>query len=55
MSIKELFTLENKNVWLTALFYIALILIGKLSATEFVIVYALETVIIGIFHVVKMV
>ena len=54
MSIKELFTLENKNVWLTALFYIALILIGKLSATEFVIVYALETVIIGIFHVVKM-
>ncbi|MBD3723952.1 MAG: hypothetical protein IE891_04025 [Flavobacteriaceae bacterium] len=54
MSIKELFTLKNKNVWLTALFYIALILIGKLSATEFVIVYALETVIIGIFHVVKM-
>lgn len=54
MNLKELFSLENKNVWLTALFYIALILIGRLSATEFVIVYALETIIIGVFHVVKM-
>lgn len=54
MKLKDLFTLENKNVWLTALFYIALILIGKLSATEFVIVYALETIIIGIFHAIKM-
>ncbi|MGV7104933.1 DUF6498-containing protein [Flavobacterium sp. U410] len=54
MKLKDLFTLENKNVWLTALFYIVLILIGKLSATEFVIVYALETIIIGIFHGIKM-
>ncbi|MEZ4786979.1 MAG: DUF6498-containing protein [Flavobacterium haoranii] len=54
MKLKNLFTLDNKNVWLTALFYIALILIGKLSATEFVIVYALETIVIGIFHAIKM-
>ena len=54
MNLKELFSLEYKNVWLTALFYIALILIGRLSATEFVIVYALETIIIGVFHAVKM-
>lgn len=54
MKLKDLFTLENKNVWLTALFYIALIIIGKLSATEFVIVYALETIIIGIFHAIRM-
>lgn len=54
MKLKDLFTLENKNVWLTALFYIALIIIGKLSATEFVIVYALETIIIGVFHAIRM-
>lgn len=54
MKLKDLFTSENKNVWLTALFYIALLIIGKLSATEFVIVYALETIIIGIFHAIKM-
>ena len=54
MKLKVLFTLENKNVWLTALFYIALIIIGKLSATEFVIVYALETIIIGVFHAIRM-
>lgn len=54
MKLKDVFTLENKNVWLTALFYIALIVIGKLSATEFVIVYALETIIIGIFHAIRM-
>ncbi|BCY28401.1 DUF6498-containing protein [Flavobacterium okayamense] len=54
MNLKELFSLEYKNVWLTALFYIALILIGRLSATEFVIVYALETIIIGVFHAIKM-
>ncbi|SHJ39026.1 DUF6498-containing protein [Flavobacterium haoranii] len=54
MKLKDLFTLDNKNVWLTALFYIALIVIGRLSATEFVIVYALETIIIGIFHAIKM-
>lgn len=54
MKLKDLFTLDNKNVWLTALFYIALIVIGRLSATEFVIVYALETIVIGIFHAIKM-
>jgi len=54
MKLKDLFTLENKNVWLTALFYIALIVIGQLSATEFVIVYAIETIIIGLFHAIKM-
>lgn len=54
MKFLDLFTKENRNVWLTALFYIALILVGKLSATEFVIVYALETIVIGVFHVLKM-
>ncbi len=54
MRLKDLFIPENKNVWLTALFYIALIIVGRLSATEFVIVYALETVIIGVFHGIKM-
>lgn len=54
MRLKDLFIPENKNVWLTALFYIALIVVGRLSATEFVIVYALETVIIGVFHGIKM-
>lgn len=54
MRLKDLFIPENKNVWLTALFYIALIIVGRLSATEFVIVYALKTVIIGVFHGIKM-
>lgn len=54
MLLKTLLTRENKSVWLNALFYIALIVVGRLSATEFVIVYALETMIIGVFHAIKM-
>lgn len=54
MLLKTLLTRESKSVWLNALFYIALIVVGRLSATEFVIVYALETMIIGVFHAIKM-
>lgn len=54
MALKDFFNFENKNVWLTPLFYLALIIIGQLSPTEFVIVYALETIIIGVFHAIKM-
>ena len=54
MTLKDFFNFESKNVWLTPLFYLALIIIGTLSATEFVIVYALETIIIGVFHAIKM-
>lgn len=54
MKLIGFFSSENKNVWLTALCYVALIIIGKLNATEFVIIYALETVIIGLFHAIKM-
>ncbi len=52
--MKSIFTQSNQNVWLTPLFYIFLLLIGKISATEVVVLYAIETVVIGLFHLLKM-
>lgn len=54
MKLTHFFTKENQSVWLMALFYLLLLLTGKISATEMVILYAMETVIIGAFHVLKM-
>jgi len=45
---------NNKTIWLTPLFYIFLLLIGKISPTEIVILYAIETVVIGFFHILIM-
>lgn len=40
--------------WLASLFYILLVLVGQLSPVEVVVVYALETVVIGLFHIVRL-
>ena len=42
------------NVFLKPLFFLAFLFLGKISATEIVLLYALETIVAGIFHLVKM-
>lgn len=44
----------NFNVFLKPFFFLTLLLIGEMSPTEILILYALETIVIGLFHVIKM-
>lgn len=44
----------NVNVWLKPMFFLGLLLLGDITATEIVILYAIETIVVGLFHLVKM-
>ncbi len=48
------FQKHDLNVWLMPLFYLVLLFLGEISSTEVVILYALETIVIGLFHVLKL-
>jgi hypothetical protein len=52
--LEGLFTLKSRAIWLQALFFIVLVLLGKLDPVEVVIIYALETIIIGVFQMVRL-
>lgn len=52
--MKNFITRNNQSIWITPLLYIFLLVIGKISATEVVILYAIETIVIGWFHIIKM-
>lgn len=51
---KGLFTIESRAIWLQALFFIVLLLLGKLDPLEVVVIYAIETIIIGLFQVLRL-
>jgi hypothetical protein len=53
--LKGLFTIKNRAIWLQALFFVVLVLLGKLDPVEVVIIYALETVIIGVFQILRLI
>lgn len=42
------------NVWLMPIFYLVFLFIGEISATDVVILYTVETIMIGIFHLLKL-
>lgn len=44
----------NFNVWLKPIFFISLLFLGDISATEILILYAIETIVVGLFHLLKM-
>lgn len=44
----------NFNVWLKPSFYLFLLIYGEISATEIVILYAIETIVVGLFHLIKL-
>lgn len=48
------FEKHNFNVWLKPIFFLGLLFLGDITATEIVILYAIETIIVGLFHLVKM-
>lgn len=52
--MKNFITRNNQNIWITPLLYIFLLLIGKISPTEIVILYVIETVVIGFYHIIKL-
>lgn len=52
--MQTFFQKYDLNVWLMPLFYLALLFTGAISSTDVVILYALETIIIGIFHLFKL-
>jgi hypothetical protein len=53
--LKGLFTIKNRAIWLQALFFMVLVIQGKLDPVEVVIIYALETIIIGVFQILRLI
>lgn len=54
MTFKNIFNEGTRNIWLSALFIIAFIIVSRIDALEIIMVYAFETMIIGAFHVLKL-
>lgn len=52
--MQTFFQKYDLNVWLMPLFYLGLLFTGEISSTDVVILYALETIVIGIFHLFKL-
>ncbi len=52
--MNNFFEKYNFNVFLKPLFFISLLFLGEITATEIVILYAIETIVVGLFHLVKM-
>lgn len=52
--MNNVFEKYNFNVWLKPVFFISLLFLGDISATEIVILYAIETIVVGLFHLLKM-
>lgn len=54
MTFKNIFNAETRNIWFSAFFIIAFIIVSRIDALEVIMVYAFETMIIGAFHVLKL-
>jgi hypothetical protein len=54
MTFKNIFNEGTRNIWFSALFIIAFIFVSRIDALEIIMVYAFETMIIGAFHVLKL-
>lgn len=52
--MKNFFQKYDLNVWMMPIFYLVMLFSGQISATDVVILYAIETIVIGLFHLLKL-